>query len=195
MQTQNPWALKEWAVLCSALSAGCPQLLLRKGGIAEGPAGFGIEHPEFWLLPTRFHQAAEELAPGGVSWLEEAAASAPPAGQLRLDLYAVVESVIRFEHELDLERVHGFHLLAEDTLRSRFHYRRPGLMGLLLRVYRRPSPWMVPDRPEYAGCHSWVDLRRPLETDGLTPLQSDEEFAEYKSRLQQALGDVPLKGP
>ena len=51
-------ALKEWAAVCEALAAGRQTILLRKGGIAEGPGGFRPEHSEFWLLPTWFHAAA-----------------------------------------------------------------------------------------------------------------------------------------
>ncbi len=47
-------AFKEWAAVCAALSAGRQTVILRKGGIAEGPGGFQPEHGEFWLLPTRF---------------------------------------------------------------------------------------------------------------------------------------------
>ena len=38
---------KEWALVCAALGSGAQTLILRKGGIAEGRAGFAFKHPEF----------------------------------------------------------------------------------------------------------------------------------------------------
>lgn len=188
-------ALKEWSVLCAALARGRHLLLLRKGGLAEGPRGFTIEHPEFWLLPTRFHQSAEELAPELTPLLAEAAASLPPPGSLHLELYAQVADLFRVESEADLARLEGWHGLSPQTVRQRFHYRRPGLSLLVLRVYRRPEPWTIPDRPEYAGCHSWVPLDRPLTTAGVVPVLSADEFERRRRELAAALSGLPHQRP
>lgn len=188
-------ALKEWSVLCTALAEGNSLLLLRKGGLAEGPRGFTVEHSEFWLLPTRFHQSAEELAPELAPRLAEAAAAAPPAGTLQLDLYAEVADLFRVEREEDLGRLEGRHGLSLQTARERFHYRRPGLTVLLLRVSRRPSPWTIPDRPEYGGCHSWVPLDRSLPTTGLVPVMSAEAFESRRAELLAALSGLPHQSP
>ncbi len=56
-------ALKEWAAVCQALAVGRQTILLRKGGIAEGPGGFRAEHDAFWLLPTYFHEAPRRCGP------------------------------------------------------------------------------------------------------------------------------------
>jgi hypothetical protein len=188
-------ALKEWSVLCAALAQGRYLLLLRKGGLAEGPRGFTVEHPEFWLLPTRFHQSADELAPELTPLLAEVAAVLPPAGSLGLDLYAEVSDLFRIEREDDLTRLEGRHGLSPQTVHERFHYRRPGLSLLVLRVYRRPAPWMIPDRPEYAGCHSWVPLDRPLATAGVVPVLSDAEFERRRTELADALSGLPHQSP
>ena len=45
-------AFKEWAVIVDALGRGQQILILRKGGISEGPGGFQVEQPEFLLFPT-----------------------------------------------------------------------------------------------------------------------------------------------
>ena len=47
---------KEWTLVCDALGRGEQSIILRKGGIAEGRAGFRFQHPEFLLLPTLFHE-------------------------------------------------------------------------------------------------------------------------------------------
>ena len=61
MQSANRFAFKEWAVTCQALAAGRQSLLLRKGGIHERNGRFEVEHAEFWLFPTRFHQNPDEI--------------------------------------------------------------------------------------------------------------------------------------
>ncbi len=45
-------AFKEWEGIVAALGQGAQTILLRKGGIAEGRAGFRPEHDKFWLFPT-----------------------------------------------------------------------------------------------------------------------------------------------
>jgi len=49
------------ARICDALAEGRQSLILRKGGIAEGPRGFVPEHDTFWLYPTHVHQAEQGL--------------------------------------------------------------------------------------------------------------------------------------
>ena len=68
-------AFKEWAGVCDALADGRQSLILRKGGIAEGPRGFVPEHSTFWLYPTRVHEAGQGLR-----------VDRPAAGPLRADL-------------------------------------------------------------------------------------------------------------
>jgi hypothetical protein len=42
---------KEWTLICEALGNGSQSIILRKGGIAEGRAGFRFQHDEFFLFP------------------------------------------------------------------------------------------------------------------------------------------------
>jgi len=184
-------ALKEWAVVCAALAEGRQLLLLRTGGIAEGPQGFRVEHPAFWLFPTRFHQSTDELVPDAVPLLEAAAGAEPPAGVLRLSLYATVEAIHRISDPSRLARLDGLHILSPDTLRARFDYRSPGLFVLVVRVYQLSQPIEVTDEPRYAGCHSWVELDEPLPTTGLQPVLNDDEFGQ---RMQQIESSLPSHG-
>ena len=57
-------AFKEWEGIVEALGHGAQILILRKGGIAEGRAGFQVKHPKFWLFPTGYHQQWEKTKPG-----------------------------------------------------------------------------------------------------------------------------------
>jgi hypothetical protein len=165
MQSENSIALKEWAAVCLALAEGRQSLLVRKGGIAEGSGGFRMEHDEFWLLPTQYHQSSDQLTPEGAALLSRA--QAPPPGRLLIGAYAVVKSVAFLEDEEQLACLEGWHVMSADVVRQRFHYRRPGLFVAAVEVYCRPAV-DVADEPRYAGCHSWVDLSEPLSTAGLT---------------------------
>jgi len=87
MQSANAIALKEWAAVCAALESGRQTILLRKGGIDEGPRGFRIEYPEFWLYPTQFHQDASQLSDEGRSFLAAAQKNVPAPGRIAVSLY------------------------------------------------------------------------------------------------------------
>lgn len=179
----NRFALKEWAVVCAALADGRQTALLRKGGIAEGPEGFRPEHDQFWLMPTRFHQSADELIPGGADLLPEVEASQPVEGVVQLDLYARVEGVFRIETEPELSALEGRHILSPETVLTRFRYRAPGLWVLPVRVFRQTEPFELTESPHFAGCRSWVDLRNKLPTSSLEPVLTDRDFEEAISGI------------
>ena len=61
MESSNRSALKEWATVEAALAEGPVVLLIRKGGISERRGDFQVEHREFWLFPTHYHQNLHEL--------------------------------------------------------------------------------------------------------------------------------------
>ncbi len=190
MQPENDFAFKEWAVVCAALAIGRQNLVLRKGGIQErgGEGRFEVEHGEFWLFPTRFHQSPDEIQDGARAFLEQVAREAPAPGLVDLSLYAVVEEVIELVDESLLPRLATLQILTEDTVRERFHYRRPGLFVLPVRIYRRDAPITLFDTPRFAGCRTWVDLGQRLSTDGLTPVLCDADHATRMTRIRQMIG-------
>ena len=155
-------ALKEWAVVCEAIARGRQSLLLRKGGVAEGPAGFRFEHARFWLFPTRFHATAEQLTPAGADLLPEL--EHVPAGEVRLRLLCEVRKVWRVDKAADLDALAGRHILSPATVLSRFEYREPGLFVAEIEVVPSSLEHRIVDAPRFAGCHSWVELDSPLPT-------------------------------
>ena len=187
MQSENSIALKEWATVCLALAEGRQSLLVRKGGIAEGSGGFRMEHDEFWLFPTQFHQSPDQLTSEGASLLNRAQASAPPPGRLLIDCYAAVKSVAFVQDEGRLAELDGWHVMSEEVVRQRFHYRRPGLFVAAVEVFRRPVV-EVADEPRYAGCHSWVDLSQPVPAAGLTAV-SPMRPLDHAVELVKSLGE------
>ena len=186
MQTANRIALKEWAAVCAALDSGEQILLLRKGGIDEGPAGFRPEHDQFWLLPTDFHQAAEGLSATGQALLEQSRQQLAE-GTLRVAHYATVHDVLWVGDERRLESLAQEHVWSADAVQRRFHYRSPGLHLLVVRVYRLDEAWELADSPDIAGCRSWVDLGQELSTKGATPVLDSQQFAERCVAIHEAL--------
>ena len=172
MQSASRFALKEWASVCAAITAGRQTVLLRKGGIDEGPGEFRVQHSEFWLYPTRFHQSAAELRPDAAEFLSHPAAAPPPAGTVSLRIYAVATRVERIVDVNQLDDYQGRHVLSQSAVADRFHYRQPGLFAIEFTPFVRTAPHEVPELPEFAGCHSWVDLGRDLPTSGLSPIGS-----------------------
>ncbi len=188
MQSETQFAFKEWAVVCAALAAGRQTLILRKGGIHEGRDRFRVEHREFWLFPTGFHQQREDILSEAWPLLDDMQARGQPSG-ISLDLYAVVEEVHHILDQAALARLSGQHVWSEATVEQRFNYRNPGLFALVVRVFRRPAPFEIADSPHFAGCKSWVDLPSSLPTSGLQPVLDDATFENQRCAIRRLLDD------
>ena len=187
MVDSNRFAFKEWAVICKALATGRQSLLLRKGGIHERGGRFEMEHCEFWLFPTRFHQSPDEIRDDARDLMTQITNDAPLPGTVDLSLYAVVEDVIELTDESRLTRLAELQILAQHTLVDRFRYRRPALFVLPARIYRRERSITIVDTPQFAGCRTWVELGAELSTVGLTPILSDPMHAECMKAIRSAL--------
>jgi hypothetical protein len=179
-------AFKEWAGVCEALSDGRQSLILRKGGIAEGPGGFVPDQSLFWLYPTHVHEAEQGLRVPR----DQALVSDNPSPDL-VEVRTLVETgpigwVDRRETLLELEELHVWN---EETVERRFQYRKPGLWVLGVRAYRRQEPWLVPVTPDHAGCKTWVPLDPPLETDGVVPVLGDQEYHQVMDHIRVLLNN------
>jgi hypothetical protein len=185
-------ALKEWAIVCRALADGRQTLLIRKGGIREIKDGFEVTHSRFWLFPTCVHQKEVDLVPAVREEFLGMQAAPPAPGTVPIQLYAEVADVF---HVADLDRLRhltDLHILSWDCVASRFHYRnRPGVHVLLLRVFRRPDPLVVPNESWYDGCVSWVEMAQPISPAGCVPALSDAAFADRAEGIRTTLGSPP----
>lgn len=167
-------------MVCEALGRGEQSIMLRKGGIAEGRAGFGFKHPEFYLFPTFFHEQLEKTrsAVGDVA--------APRSDEIEIRWAAKLELatvVTDWETAVALE---PFHILQRELVRERFEYdAAPGIHVAVVRVFRLQVPWSLPDLPAYGGCRSWVNL--PDVPQALDPVLTDEEHARKLLALQAIL--------
>jgi hypothetical protein len=118
-------------------------------------------------------------------------ANRPPPGTLRLGHFAQVVEVHQVR-ELDRAlALGGLHFWSEPTVRQRFEYRHPGLYVLAVRIHALPAPVELPERPEYEGCRSWVELAEDVSEAGAVPVLSDEAFAARLAAIRTALG-LPL---
>lgn len=155
-------AFKEWKVVCDALATGRQSILLRKGGIHEGRAGFAFAHDSFLLFPTRFHAQAEHV--------REGVAEKNPEWQ--------VGDTVRITHHVtamravtltDWDRVAAlapFHIYTEEAVRQRFAWEGKGMKSgsihvALVEVRELPTPWEITYQTAHGGCRSWVDIPSP----------------------------------
>ena len=182
MPTHCPIAFKEWQGVCEALADGRQSLILRKGGIAEDPAGFIPEHPAFWLYPTLVHQAEQGL--------KQASSNPPPPhpeGIVTLHSLAIVNLIARVERLDRLLALDPFHVWTQETIEKRFHYRSPGLWVLGVRIFRAQHPIPIAVTPDHAGCKTWVPLHPAPPTLHLVPALDPEIFEHRMNLLRQIL--------
>jgi hypothetical protein len=171
MLSGNRFALKEWASVCDRVGRGEIILLVRKGGILEVRRGFRVEHREFFLFPTRFHEKGQ----------------APP-DRVALELYAVVEEDFEVRDRERLARLEGQHGVPAGDLERRFRYgREAGVHVLALRAWRLARPQVLEGAGAFEGCVSWVDLGRELEVGPASPALDDGGFRRKLEALRAAL--------
>jgi hypothetical protein len=180
-------AFKEWAVICQALAQGRQALLLRKGGIAEKNGDFQLEHPRFWLYPTYVHQQQTGIKPDALPLLKEVEKERPAANVVRLTHFAEVPGIYQVHDLVPALLLNHLHIWSEETVKSRFAYRQPGLNVVPVRVFRAAQAVELPETAEYAGCRSWVELERELPTAGAVPVLSDEAFHDLVQTLDRLL--------
>ena len=172
---------KEWALVCEALGRGEQTILLRKGGIAEGRAGFAFRHEEFFLLPTFFHEQVGKT---------RSRDSVPErrAGEIEIRFFARVEiSTVLTTWETALA-IEPFHILQREVVRERFEYAEPkGVHVAFVRVFRLEPNWILADEPRYGGCRSWVKLPAHPRATSFRPVIPDEEHARRFKNFQNII--------
>ena len=185
-------AFKEWAVICQALAEGRQGLILRKGGIAEKDGEFHVEHTRFWLYPSYLHEHRQGLKPEAAPLLEKVEAERPAKVTVRFSHFAEVVGVYHVENLTAALLLDHLHLWSEETVRARFAYKRPGLYVLPVRVYRAAATVDLPETEYYHGCKSWVELERPLSTDGAVPVLEQRALDDLLQNLNILLRPTAL---
>lgn len=176
-------AFKEWSVVCSALLRGDTALILRKGGIAEDAGSFSFDRTHFFLLPTRYHAAAEKWRWPTPDLPDALQPEKPLLVHARAELVAG-RTLRDWQIILRLEPFHGW---SRDVIRERFDYADAGVIhAAIVRVHRLNEPWCLPWNPALAGCKSWVELPDPPPNLTSTPAIPEPKFAQLIQRIEQA---------
>jgi hypothetical protein len=181
-------AFKEWAVVVELLGRGRQIIILRKGGISEGRGGFQLEHPEFWLFPTRYHQQREGVIEEAQAVFDRIAPLQGNPDWVRLEYCARVVESRRLECLSDAEALRGLHCWRDEVIADRFSWgREANIFALALRVYRLPRVIELPVVAAYGGCKSWIELESEVSTVGAVPVLDDPAFDRELARVMGAL--------
>ena len=181
-------AFKEWAIVVDELGRGEQILILRKGGLEEGREGFRLEHHEFLLFPTLFHQQRESVRAAAQSRFDQLLPQLPPPELIRLEFYAEVVQSRRLESLSAAEALRGQHCWRDDVIAKRFNWGgEPNIFAVALRVHQLTRPVELPMSPVYAGCKSWVELEQDISTADAVPVLGQQAFDHRLSQFLTAL--------
>ncbi len=183
-----PTAFKEWQVVCDALGSGRQSILLRKGGIHEGRAGFSFAHESFYLFPTKFHAQTEHVREGGFrsepEWQEGDVFSITHHAQA---LFAVT-----LTDWTQVEALFPYHVYTEQTLRERFDWEGKGMSAgsihvAFVRVSKLEKQWELVYEKRFGGCRSWVELPDTPEAsvENLVPVLGQDTFATLFDKVRE----------
>ena len=191
---------KEWTLVCDALGRGAQSIIIRKGGIAEGRAGFRFEHPEFFLFPTLFHEQIAKLKLPPETALPELRAD----GQHEVRLRVRVEWTQDVCDLATMQRLVPFHIWRDSEIEKRFHYDlpaaqrealrtgaesgKPGVSVAFVRVEKLSEPFVFPDSPKFGGCRSWIQLPELPEEITSFPVVDDSMHRAREMEIRAALG-------
>ncbi len=177
---QAPVAFKEWQVVCDALLKGEQSIILRKGGIAEGRAGFEWKQDRFLLFPTLFHEQSKLVRPhadGSERTIEHAGADADrPA--IDFGLYVEAVSTGKLSDWSAICELEPFHIWNRETIRERFDWGdEPAISYAVVRVAALKEPWVLENRRSFGGCRSWINLPAD-EAGGLSDRAESIEWVD-----------------
>src|SRR5215207_8113380 len=130
-------AFKEWAIVVDALGRGEQILILRKGGIGEGHEGFQIDHEQFLLFPTLFHQQRESVTVEVQARYDQIAPHFPSPEILRIEYYAEVAAWRQVESLSTAETLRGQHCWRDEVIAERFDWgKAKSIFAIAVRVHR-----------------------------------------------------------
>jgi hypothetical protein len=178
-------AFKEWAIVVDALGQGEQIIILRKGGIAEGRGGFKMEHNEFLLFPSLFHQQRDSVIPAAQTRYDFIAPELPGPEEVRIDFFCKVVEWQKLDSLSTAKALRGNHIWTDRTIEERFEWGlEHAIFVIAVRVFRLARPFVGPMRPQYGGCKSWIDLETEIDPRGAAPVLTEAEFAKKLSEIR-----------
>ncbi len=155
----RPVAFKEWQLVAEALVTGEQSVILRKGGISEGKAGFQWLHDRFFLFPSLFHEQAAQVKTRA-DGLERVVPSVDGADDdIVFSVYIETVATGRLTDWDEVLRLEPFHIWRQEIIRERFEWGdEPGLSYAVVNTWELTDPWVLKDRATFGGCRSWFGL-------------------------------------
>ncbi|MFA6288245.1 MAG: DUF1802 family protein [Opitutaceae bacterium] len=184
-------AFKEWQVITEALGSGEQTIILRKGGISEGRAGFQIEANRFWLFPTQFHAQREKTKPAAAKWFPPVGTTPAAPANITLRYFADIVQTSFLTRWEDVAALDPLHFWTEAAVREKFEWDQPpGLHALVVRIHCLNTPVTLPLTPDMGGCKSWIGVPCGFADTPSSPVLDDRAFA---SRLVEITRVLPLR--
>lgn len=169
-------SLKEWASVIRALENGDQTVLLRKGGILETASGFKLESKRFLLFPTAEHQGHANIKEEFHHTLQVT----DPSDHTIITSYAEVLDEADISSEEIINKLSGFHIWSKAYIDGkRAWMSEKPIKAIFLKVCKIPEI-SIPQRLEYKGCKSWIDVEK--ETPEGKPVLS---YADIETRLNK----------
>ncbi|HVT03354.1 MAG TPA: DUF1802 family protein [Thermoanaerobaculia bacterium] len=184
----NHTALREWASIIEAVSAGRQILLVRKGGIAEN--GFRVEAQRFYLLPTYLHQKEKQFKTEERRFFSATDRADTNPDHVPVSIWCEVADVFQIRDLDRLIALDPFLIFTSDTIHERYRFRPTEAVHVIaVRGYRLPAAVTVKMRPEYAGCRSWISLEEQIDVAGSEAVLGDGEFSRRLEEVRVSLSN------
>ena len=155
----KPVAFKEWQLVSDAIAGGEQSVILRKGGISEGKAGFQWLHDRFFLYPSLFHEQSRQVKPDADGTERVIPEPITEEGEVAFSVYIETIQTGRLSEWDEVLRLEPFHIWTEEIIRERFEWGdEPGISYAIVKAWRLTEPWILADRKTFGGCRSWFGL-------------------------------------
>ncbi|MEM9017248.1 MAG: DUF1802 family protein [Verrucomicrobiota bacterium] len=178
----RPVAFKEWQLVAEALANGEQSVILRKGGISEGKAGFQWLHDRFFLFPSLFHEQAQQVKPDSSGLDRNITENKIDGGVVEFSVYLETIRSGRLTDWEEILRLDPYHIWREEIVRERFEWGdEHGISWAVVKAFSLAKPWRLEDRKSFGGCRSWFGL--PAEENG-----------GWRDRLESAVEIEPRCG-
>ena len=151
--------------------------------------GFEVKHNDFYLYPTFEHQSKEYLQNDYLDELGTILINRPVSNRNTITAYAKAVEVRETNDERILHQLRKFHIWNDHYVSIRLNYnpKRP-MSVILLRVYKMNKPLEIENRPEFAGCKSWIPI--PLSNSECEPSSDLDNMQHSPSQLNSVIGHI-----
>lgn len=147
---------KEWSQVTHALSTGDQIIIIRKGGIIEEKDQFSVKSPQFYLLPTVFHQEKNKLKTEYQNLIS--VDNRINENSSVVSHLAEITDQFLITDYLQLEKIFEFHIYDESVMKERFfRWQKNEIHLLIVNVQKLSSEEIIDLTPELGGCKSWIE--------------------------------------